>query len=76
MVRLVKTTNVYEDDKGRFETNMELEFIMARPNKERQYHFKDAYDNSVVLDEAQHYENGENYVKWLPNQIVSNPITK
>ena len=74
MVRLVKTTNVYEDDKGRFETNMELEFIIARPNKERQYYFKDAYDNSVVLDEAQHYENGENYVKWLPNP--GDPVAK
>jgi hypothetical protein len=53
---------------------MELEFILARPNKERQYYFKDAYDNSVVLDEAQHYENGENYVKWLPNP--GDPIAK
>ncbi len=68
MVRLVKTTNLYEDEKGRFETNMELEFIMARPNKERQYYFKDAYGNSVILDEAQHYENSENYVKWETNK--------
>lgn len=68
MVRLVKTINVYEDDKGKFETNMELEFIIARPNKERQYHFKDAYNNSVIIDEAQHYENGENYVKWETNK--------
>ena len=68
MVRLVKTINVYEDDKGKFETNMELEFIIARPNKELQYHFKDAYNNSVIIDEAQHYENGENYVKWETNK--------
>ena len=68
MVRLVKTINVYEDDKGKFETNMELQFILARPNKERQYWFKDDYDNDVVLDEAQHYENGENYVKWETNK--------
>ena len=74
MVRLVKTTNLYEDDKGRFETNMELDFIMVRPNKERRYYFKDAYDNGIVLDEAQYYENGENYVKWLPNQ--GDPNTK
>ena len=74
MVRLVKSVNVYEDDKGRFETNMELEFMLSRPNKERQYHFKDAYGNSVVLGEARHYENGENYVKWLLNQ--GDPIVK
>lgn len=68
MVQLVKTINVYEDDKGRFETNMELEFVLCRPNKERQYYFKDAYGNGVVIDEAQHYENGENYVKWETNK--------
>ena len=68
MVRLVKTINVYEDDKGKFETNMELEFILDRPNRERQYYFKDAYNNSVIIDEAQHYENGENYVKWETNK--------
>ena len=68
MVRLVKTTNVYEDEKGTFETNMELEYIISWPNKGRTYYFKDPYDNEIVLDEAQHYENGENYVKWHTNE--------
>lgn len=74
MVRLVNTINVYEDDKGRFETNMELEFIMSRPNKRPQYYFKNTYGNSVVIDGPQYYEHGENYVKWLSDK--KDPITK
>ena len=64
MVKLVKTINVYEDEKGKFETNMELQFIMCRPNKERQYWFKDEFGNDVVLDECQHCDHGNNYVNW------------
>ena len=68
MVQLVKTINVYEDEKGTFETNMELDFIISWLNKKRTYYFKDKYGNNVVLDEAQPYENDENYVKWHTNE--------
>ncbi len=64
MVKLVKTINVYEDEKGKFGTNMTLDFILSRPGKERTFYFTDPYGNNVVLDEKQHYENGENYVNW------------
>ena len=67
MVRLIETTNVYEDDYGKFETNMELQFMLSRPNTDAKYWFKDLHGNEVIIAEAQPYENKENgnYVKWL-----------
>ena len=64
MVNLIKRTNVYEDEKGKFETNMELQFIITRPGKERQFWFTNPNGYDVVLVECEEYKDGENYVKW------------